>query len=104
MHVWKWSNGDWSMVKQLNHMFGGMPGHPLASITRRHCLRLPYISVFSIHSSRAIGFHSCFFFTTDVSAPIRSTIHLLLLILSSHVWDWLWYPMLWSQRRNMLCA
>src|SRR6218665_802302 len=30
---------------------------------------------FSIHSSPAIaiGFHSCFFFTTDVSAPIRST-------------------------------
>ena len=33
---------------------------------------------FSIHSSHAIGFHSCFFFTTDLSAPIRSTIHLLM--------------------------
>src|SRR6218665_2962933 len=33
-----------------------------------------HISVFYIHSSSpAIGFHSCFFFTTDVSAPIRST-------------------------------
>src|SRR6218665_59437 len=29
---------------------------------------------FSIHSSPAIGFHSCFFFTTDVSAPIQSTL------------------------------
>ncbi len=33
---------------------------------------------FPIHSSSpAIEFHSCFFFTTDVSAPIRSTLHLL---------------------------
>src|SRR6218665_1842308 len=33
---------------------------------------------FFIHSSSpAIGFHSCFFFTADVSAPIRSTLHLL---------------------------
>jgi len=32
---------------------------------------------FSIHSSPAIEFHSCFFFTADVSAPIRSTFHLL---------------------------
>src|SRR6218665_859154 len=36
------------------------------------------ISVFSIHSSSDIGFHSCFFFTTDVSAPILSTLHLLM--------------------------
>src|SRR6218665_3156525 len=37
-----------------------------------------HISVFSFpFSSPAIGFHSCFFFTTDVSAPIRSTRHLL---------------------------
>src|SRR6218665_1177862 len=36
------------------------------------------ISVFvHPHSSPAIGFNSCFFFTTDVSAPIRSTFHLL---------------------------
>src|SRR6218665_893972 len=33
--TWKWSNGDWSVV-QLNHIFLGMPGHPLTSITRRH--------------------------------------------------------------------
>ena len=35
-----------------------------------------HISVFfSIHSfSSATGFHSCFFFTTDVSAPIQSTL------------------------------
>src|SRR6218665_3975391 len=40
---------------------------------------LPSISQsFSIHSSSpAIGFHSCFFFTADASAPIRSTLHLL---------------------------
>ena len=36
-----------------------------------------HISVFYIHSSSpAIGFHSCFFFTADVSAPIWSTLHL----------------------------
>src|SRR6218665_2541753 len=34
---------------------------------------------FSIHSSSpAIGFNSCFFFITDVPAPIRSTRHLLI--------------------------
>src|SRR6218665_1694260 len=32
---------------------------------------------FSIHSLPAIGFHQGFFFTTDVSAPVRSTLHLL---------------------------
>src|SRR6218665_1412319 len=33
---------------------------------------------FSIHSSSpAIGFHSCFFFKTDVSAPIRLSLYLL---------------------------
>jgi len=57
---------------------------------------------FSIHASPAIGFHTCFFFTTDVSAPIRSTLHLL--VASFQAWDWLWYPMLWSQRRSMWCA
>src|SRR6218665_3830740 len=58
---------------------------------------------FSIHSSSpAIGFHSCFFFTTDVSAPIRLTLHLLMV--SFQAWDWLWYQMLWSQRRCMGCA
>jgi len=54
---------------------------------------------FSIHSSPAIGFHLCFFFTTDVSAPIRSTHHLLMV--SFQAWDWLWYLMLWSQRQRM---
>src|SRR6218665_516571 len=36
-----------------------------------------HISVL-FHSLYAIGFHSCFFVTTDVSAPIRSTLHLLM--------------------------
>ena len=37
-----------------------------------------HISVFPIPSSSpAFEFHSCFLFTTDVSAPIWSTIHLL---------------------------
>src|SRR6218665_1686069 len=48
----------------------------------------------------AIGFQSCFFFTADVSPPIRSTLHLLTFKVSFRAWDWLWYPMLWSQRRN----
>src|SRR6218665_2217392 len=43
---------------------------------------------------------SCFFFTADVSPPIRSTLHLLTFYVSVQAWDWLWYPMLWSQRRN----
>src|SRR6218665_2162437 len=55
-----------------------------------------HILVFSNHSSPAIGLHSCFFFTTVVSAPIRSTLHLLMV--SFQAWNWLWYPMLWSQR------
>src|SRR6218665_2929086 len=48
----------------------------------------------------AIGFQSCFFFTADVSPPIRSTLHLLTFWVSFQAWDWLWYPMLWSQRRS----
>src|SRR6218665_2243282 len=36
----------------------------------------PISRCFYIHSSPASGFHSCFFFTADVSAPIRSTLHL----------------------------
>src|SRR6218665_2293168 len=58
-----------------------------------------HISVFSIHSSPAIGFNSCFFFTTDVSAPAPSTLRLL--TVNFQAWDWLWYPMLWSKRRSM---
>src|SRR6218665_3710628 len=48
----------------------------------------------------AIGFQSCFFFTADVSPPIRSTLRLLTFQVSYQAWDWLWYPMLWTQRRN----
>src|SRR6218665_1943773 len=48
----------------------------------------------------AIGFQSCFFFTADVSPPIRSTLHVHTFQVSFQVWDWLWYPMLWFQRRN----
>src|SRR6218665_1139143 len=48
----------------------------------------------------AIGFQSYFLFTADVSPPIRSTLHLLTFQVSFQAWDWLWYPMLWSQRRN----
>ena len=34
-------------------------------------IRIPHLGVFSIHSTlSAIGFHSCFFFTTDVSVLI----------------------------------
>src|SRR6218665_2343527 len=63
---------------------------------------LPSISrCFSIHSSSpAIGFYSCFFFMAYVSAPIRSTLHLLTFYVSFQAWVWLWYPMLWSQSWN----
>src|SRR6218665_2284275 len=62
---------------------------------------LPSISrCFSIHSSSPdIRFHSCFFFKANVSAPIRLT-YLLTFYVSFQAWDWLWYPMLWSQRQN----
>jgi len=36
---------------------------------------LPYLGVFFLLASPAIGFQSFFIFTTDVSAPIRSTLH-----------------------------
>src|SRR6218665_3713596 len=45
-----------------------------------------------------IGFQSCFFFTADVSPPIRSTLHLLTFSVSFQAWDWIWYLILWSQR------
>jgi len=74
------------------------------------CVGAHYLSLspsisrcFSIHSSPTIGFQSCFFFTTHVSAPIRATLHLITLM-SFKAWDWSWYPMLWSQRGNMGCA
>src|SRR6218665_3022676 len=36
-----------------------------------------------------------------VSAPIRSTLHLLTFYVSFQAWYWPWNPMLWSQWRNM---
>src|SRR6218665_3551851 len=62
---------------------------------------LQYALTISIHSSsHVIEFRSCFFFRTDVFAPHRSTLHLLTISVSFQNWDWLWYPMLWSQRRS----
>src|SRR6218665_2312334 len=56
---------------------------------------------FSINSSSlALGSRSCVFFTTNVSAHIRSTLHLLTFYVNFQAWDWLWYPMSWSQRRS----
>src|SRR6218665_1240977 len=73
-----------------------------ARVGVHHFFPLPSISwCFSIHSSSPpIGFHSCFFFTTDVSAPIQSTHHLLTFLGEFQAWDWLWYSMLLSQRRS----
>jgi len=36
------------------------------------------------------------------SAPNRSTLHFLMV--NFQAWDWLWYPMLWFQRRSIGCA
>jgi len=36
----------------------------------------------------------------DVSAPIRSTFHLLTFSVSFQVWDWPWNQMFWYQRWN----
>src|SRR6218665_948118 len=74
----------------------------------RPCCRpspFPWPSIsrcFSIQSSHAIGFHSCFSFTADVSAPIRSTLHLLTYSLLGEFPDLglALKPMLLSQRRN----
>src|SRR6218665_2925520 len=62
----------------------------------------PSLSILGVFHSllSAIGFQSCFFFTADISPPIRSTLHLLTFEVSIQAWDWLWYPMLWSQRRT----
>src|SRR6218665_594954 len=65
-------------------------------------LSLSISRCFSIHSSPAIGFHACFFFTTDVSVPIRSTLPLLMV--SFQAWDWLWYPILWGPEAEQGCA
>src|SRR6218665_3460732 len=74
-----------SNVQSLPHYIGEFLGYWAVSgiLGNRPCwCSLPFPSsslsqCFSIHSSPAIGFHSCFFFTADVSAPIRSTLHLL---------------------------
>src|SRR6218665_1149535 len=71
----------------------------------RLSLSSPSISrCFSIHSSSsAIGFHSCFSFTTDIHDCVcthRSTLHLLFRLVSRLNWDWLWYLMLLSQGRS----
>src|SRR6218665_471691 len=43
------------------------------------CLSLSYLGCFSFpSSSSAIEFHSCYFFMNDVSAPIQSTLPLLM--------------------------
>src|SRR6218665_509405 len=62
----------------------------------------PSLSILGVLHSllSAIGFQSCFFFTADFSPPIRSTLHLLPFLVSFQAWDWLWSPMLWSQRRT----
>src|SRR6218665_843203 len=60
----------------------------------------PSPSILDVFHLSAIGFQSCFFFMADVSPPIQSTLHLLTIYVSFQAWDWLWYPMLWSQRRN----
>src|SRR6218665_861887 len=63
------------------------PGLPHALSVHR---RLPSVSIFRyfyIHSSSlAIEFHSCFFFTTDVSAPYLSTFHLFAFYVSFQAW------------------
>src|SRR6218665_302416 len=54
---------------------------------------------FSIHSfSPVIEFHSCFLFTTNVSAPINRPFTYSLSLVRFQVWGWLWYPMV--PRRN----
>src|SRR6218665_4180208 len=72
-----WPQGGWTPL--VSRLMGWLwyPGLPPVLVS----IAFPFPSIsrcFSIHSSSlAIGFHSCFFFTTDVSAPIRSTLHLL---------------------------
>src|SRR6218665_1080483 len=93
----------------LTSSLGEFPGYWTGSGILGYCpcwCPSPFLSpsiawCFSIHSSSpAIGLHSCFFFTTDVSAPIRSTLQLLTFSVSLQAWDWLCCPLLWSQRRN----
>src|SRR6218665_2659275 len=64
-------------------------------------IAFPSLSILGVFHSlfSTIGFQSCFFFTADVSPPIRLTLHLLTFSVSFQAWDWLWYPMLWAQRR-----
>src|SRR6218665_3826925 len=49
-------------------------------------------------------FQSYFFFTADVSPPIRSTLHLFTFYLSFQAWDCLWYPMLVVPEADQRCA
>src|SRR6218665_3124018 len=67
-----------------------------------HIPSFPSPSILGVFHSllSAIGFQSSFFFTADVSPPIRSTLPLLTFEVSVQAWDWLWYPMLWFHRRN----
>jgi len=86
--------GYWDCMAQVSWAtarVGSIAFSPSPSISR----------CFSIHSSPGSGFNLCFFFTTDVSAPIRPILHMLMV--SFQVWDWLWYPMLWCQRQIMRC-
>ena len=57
---------------------------------------------FSIYfSSPAVEFNSFFFFTTDVGYLHSSVDPSFTHFLGEFPgWDWLWYPMLWSQERR----
>src|SRR6218665_665684 len=59
--------GDWLRYPGLPPVLVSIAFSPSPSISR----------CFHIHSPPAIRFHQCFLFTTDVSAPIRSTLHLI---------------------------
>ena len=66
------------------------------------------LSHFDLHIS--MFFHSLFFTCHWISFVLllydwcicthRSTLHLLTFSVSFQAWDWLWYLMLWSQRRS----
>src|SRR6218665_3609920 len=63
----------------------------------------PSLSILGVFHSllSAIGFQSCFFYKGRRIAT-HSVDPLLTHSLGEfRAWDWLWYPMLWSQRRNM---
>src|SRR6218665_3266335 len=62
----------------------------------------PSLSILVVFHSliSAIAFQLSFFFATNVSLPIPSTLLLLTFKVSFPAWDWLWYPMLRFQRRD----